>query len=133
MQSNREVVVRYLEAMHVGDLNVVADCVSEDVTRYGPRPTSKYAPPVHGREAFLAAYHGPEYFQMGTLSMEIEHMVAEGGFVGGFVAVQFILRARTRQGAPYENYYHFLFECAGGKVKTIWEYIDTLYAQQAFA
>ena len=70
MQSNREVVIRYLEAMHVGDLNVVADCVSEDVTRYGPRPTSKYAPPVHGREAFLAAYHGPEYFQMGTLSME---------------------------------------------------------------
>jgi ketosteroid isomerase-like protein len=129
MSSDKELVIKYMEAMHVGDLEVVGACVSDDVTRYGPRPSSKFAPPVHGREAFLAAYHGPEYFQMGTLSMEIEHMVEENGFV----AVQFVLRARTRNGAPYENYYHFLFECAGGKVKTIWEYIDTLYAQKTFA
>jgi ketosteroid isomerase-like protein len=129
MSSNKDLVIRYLEAMHEGNLEVVGACVSDDVTRYGPRPSSKYAPPVHGREAFLAAYHGPEYFQMGTLSMEVENIVAEGGFVG----VQFILRARTRNGAPYENFYHFLFECAEGKIKTIWEYIDTLYAQQAFA
>jgi ketosteroid isomerase-like protein len=127
-QSNKELVVRYLDAMHDGNLEVVSQCVAEDVTRFGPRPSSVYAAPVRGRAEFLAQYHGPDYYQMGTLKMEVERIVAEGDFV----AVQFILRAMTRKGDPYENYYHFLFECVRGTIKTIWEYIDTLYAHRMF-
>jgi ketosteroid isomerase-like protein len=62
-------------------------------------------------------------YKPGGLTMEVEHIVAEGPLV----AIQFTLCAITARGEPYENYYYHLFECHNGKITKQGEYCDTLY------
>jgi ketosteroid isomerase-like protein len=135
---NKECVRGWLESRngHV-DLDRMGQFVTDDVVRWGPRPSFLEGPPrdaalfdpgpARGRDRQLLGWK-PEHalYEPGSTQIEIERMVAEGNFV----AAQYILRARTRRGLPYENYYHFLYECEHGRIKTIYEYVDTLYSQR---
>jgi ketosteroid isomerase-like protein len=135
---NKECVTGWLESRN-GDVDVerMGQFVTEDVVRWGPRPSFLEGPPrdktvfppgpAHGRERQLFGWR-PEnsIYEPGSTQIEIERMIAEGDFV----TAQYVLRARTRRGRPYENYYHFLYECEDGRIKTIWEYVDTLYSQK---
>jgi ketosteroid isomerase-like protein len=123
---NKALVLRFILAGHRGDIDAVNECIADDVTRFYPRPTCPYGSVVHGREALLGAFHAAELYRMETIQTEVEHMVAEGDFV----AIQFVLRATTRRGKDYENFYHHLFECENGRIKNQWEYVDTHYAQK---
>jgi ketosteroid isomerase-like protein len=46
------------------------------------------------------------------------------------VTVEWIARGKSAKGKPYENYYNVMFEVKNGKVQTVREYVDTLYAKE---
>jgi ketosteroid isomerase-like protein len=114
--ANKELVLRYMTLRQAGEVEEAAACTSDDYVRMGPRPTS-------GR---IEGHPGLDHIYVaGTLSMEVEHVIAEGPFV----AAQFVLRAvASATGAPYENYYFHLFECHDGRITAQWEYLDTAHA-----
>jgi ketosteroid isomerase-like protein len=135
---NRECVRAWLAAREgTIDFEAMGQFLTEDSVRYGPRPSFLEGGPLEGagypkgpaqgRKRQINDFEDPKRFpyQPGSLH-EIEHMVAEGDYV----TAQFVMRARTRAGKDYENFYHDLYWCENGKIKACWEYVDTLYSQR---
>jgi ketosteroid isomerase-like protein len=125
-ERNKQVVLDFLDRAHAFDLDGMARYWAEDCTRYGPRPSSPLAAAISTRAALMAEI--PKHLHLytkGTLKTEVERLIAEGPFV----AIQYILRAKTGAGEDYENYYHYMFEIRDGRIKNYWEYLDTRYAQ----
>src|SRR5262245_34115279 len=128
-QTNKECVRSYLHSRegHI-DFDAMAQFLAEDVIRIGPRPsfvagarlpevTFVAGQPIQGRERILEGFaEANSIYEPGSIRIEIEHILAEGEYV----SAQHIWRARTREGAPYENYYHHLYFCEDGKIKKIW-------------
>ena len=69
------------------------------------------------------------YYQPGTVRLEITSMIADGDQV----VLQWTSRARTRDGRPYENGCIGVFTVRDGKICSVREYMDTLYASTVFA
>jgi ketosteroid isomerase-like protein len=134
---NKECIRGWLRAREGEyDLEHMAQFLTEDIVRYGPRPTfvegnpreaeGLAEGPAAGRERVMRGWL-PEFlpYQYGSIEVDIEHILAEGDYV----AAQYVMRARTRRGEPYENFYFMLYLCEGGRIKAYWEYVDTLYSQ----
>ena len=66
------------------------------------------------------------HYELGSVSLEITAMIAEGDRV----ALQWTSRARTRSGAPYENDCLGVFTVRDGRIQSVREYMDTLYAAE---
>ena len=126
LEANKALVLRYQHALQAGDLEGTRACLAEDCVRVFTRPGIRADPNTVGRDEILGNLPHLALYQPGTLEMEVEHIVAEGAMV----ALQFVIRAVTAAGKPYENFYHFLFECHGGRITKFWEYCDTLYGAQ---
>ncbi|HLG87987.1 MAG TPA: nuclear transport factor 2 family protein [Alphaproteobacteria bacterium] len=134
LEANKAVVRKFLESMPSRDLASIGECLADDVIQHYQRPTiqnddgSQTASFLKGREAILDEIRTYFYqlYRPGTIRVTIETLIAERDLV----AAQFVLAAITaRRGEPYENFYHFLYRCRGGKVVEYWEYVDTRYAQ----
>jgi ketosteroid isomerase-like protein len=137
---NKEVVAGFLAALSSRDLERLGSLLTSDAVRYWPRPsflgggpeqaagnTSRdTVEPAQGRDRLVAESRANFYYRPGSITIEIERLIAENDYV----AAQFILRAITRRDESYENYYHFLFRGINGKISQCWEYVDTLYAQK---
>lgn len=123
---NKKVVAEFIEALSGGNIKALDAALAEDATWWLPGSL-----PVSGThrgkkgifEGFLAK--AAPLFQPGTLAIEVRNTVAEGDCV----AVEWIARGKTAKGKAYENYYHIMFEVKNGKVQTVREYVDTLYAK----
>jgi uncharacterized protein len=48
------------------------------------------------------------------------------------VMTEINLRAKTRDGREYDNYYVFVFECRNGRITELREHVDTTYAATFF-
>lgn len=82
-----------------------------------------------GRDAIIAlAETAGRLYPTGT-ERQIQSVIAEADRV----AVQSILSAVTNAGNDYENYYVMVFEfTADGRIDTVWEYLDLVYARARF-
>lgn len=124
---NKQVVSGFINALASGNVEVINSTLADDATWWLPGSL-----PVSGThrgkkgifEGFLAK--AAPLFQPGSLAIEVRNTIAEGDCV----AVEWIARGKTAKGKPYENYYHVMFEVKNGKVQTIREYVDTLYAKE---
>ena len=123
LAANKELVLRYMRAAQAGDTEQMVTYLADNCVRVFPRPGIRAAASTEGRVNVTGDQPHLTLYEPGSLAMEVEHIVAEGPFV----AVQFILRATTAAGAPYENYYHHLFEVHDERITKYWEYNDTLY------
>jgi hypothetical protein len=127
----RTVVGRYLAALQAGDERAVRDLFAPDATWQlrGDLPISGL---WQGRDAilddFLATALG--YYEPGSVTFEPGAMIAEGDTV----VLEWVSRARTRAGLPYENFCIGVFTVRSGRIRSVREYMDTLYAARvAFA
>jgi uncharacterized protein len=124
---NKKVVLGFVEALSSGNLDVLNSTLTDDATWWLPGSL-----PVSGThrgkkgifEGFLAK--AAPLFQPGSLAIEVRNTIAEGDCV----AVEWIARGKSAKGKPYENYYNVMFEVKNGKVQTVREYVDTLYAKE---
>jgi uncharacterized protein len=121
----RAVVERYVAALEAGDEAAIRDSFAESATwwLFGDMPMSGT---WRGRDTiideFLAGALG--HYERGSIRLEITAIVADGDRA----VVEWTSRARTRRGAPYENFCVGVFTVRDGKIQAVREYMDTAYA-----
>jgi uncharacterized protein len=127
--SNRELIERYIHALQTGDQPTVRASFAEHATWTldGELPLSGT---WNGRDAIMDDFFGQvrKLYAPGSVSLEVTSLTAEDDRV----ALEWTSRARTADGAPYENHCAAVFTLADGEIVTVREYMDTDYALTAF-
>ena len=124
---NKKVVLGFIDALASGNVDVLDSTLADDATWWlpGSLPVSG----THqGKKGIFEGFikKAAPFFQPNSLSIQVRNTVAEGDFV----TVEWIARGKSAKGKPYENYYNVMFEVKNGKVQTVREYVDTLYAKE---
>lgn len=118
-----ETVVReYLEALSEGRLDAAAELLSDD-GNYWMLSTRADVPMPAWFDGYRKA--ASTLFTRG-IRFEVLGLTVEGERV----AAQVECHAELANGKSYDNAYHFLFEVGGGRLTKVWEYGDTLHAEQ---
>jgi ketosteroid isomerase-like protein len=124
---NKKVVLGFVEALSSGNLDAIKAALADDATWWlpGSLPVSGT---YRGKKAIFEDFLGKAVtlFEPRSLSIQVRNAIVEGDCV----AVEWVARGKSAKGKPYENYYHVMFEVKNGKIQTIREYVDTLYAKE---
>jgi len=129
---SRTILDRYVAAVEDGDEGTIRGLFAADATwtlAAGDLPISGT---WRGRDAILDEFLAValSHYAPGSVRLEITGMIAEGDQV----VLQWTSRARTRDGRPYENDCIGVFTIREGRIQSVREYMDTLYAHDtAFA
>ncbi|MYS48324.1 nuclear transport factor 2 family protein [Streptomyces sp. SID8499] len=118
----RAVVIRYVEAVRDGALDVVRDSFAADATWHypGDLPISKV---WHGRDEIIDEFLGGmgPLLAPGTMEIELVGTIAEGDRV----MAEWTSRAKTVHGAAYDNRCAGIYTVRDGKITSVVEYTDT--------
>ena len=125
------VLRRYVDAVSAGDIDTIRELFAPDAVwrlDAGDLPVSGT---WKGREAIMTDFLAVamSHYEPGTVELEITAMIAGPDQV----VLQWTSRARTRDGRPYENGCIGVFTVRDGKIETVREYMDTLYASSVFS
>jgi ketosteroid isomerase-like protein len=128
---SKAVLERYVAAIQAGDEQAIRDSFAEDATWRldGDLPISGT---WEGRETILGDFLGTamSFYERSSVRIEITSLIAEGDRV----VMEWTSRARTMRGEPYENHCIGVFTVRDGRIASVREYMDTLYAHRtAFA
>ncbi len=124
----RTVVRAYVEAVEAGDTARIRDLFADDATWRIDAGDLPISGTWEGRDAIIDEFLGTamSHYEPGSVSLEITAMIAEGDRV----ALQWTSRAHTPSGAPYENDCLGVFTVRDGRIQSVREYMDTLYAAE---
>ena len=123
VEANREIALECLSRMNS---TAFLDLLADDATYTVIGPTDFALSGTRTKRELAAA--APEFYRLMAVAPKLSAVgvTAEGERV----AVEAESNGELANGREYRNRYHFLFVVAGGKVKRITEYVDTLYAQR---
>lgn len=124
---HKKVVLEFFQGINQENMEAAADAFAEDATFWVPG-SLPFSGTLHGRKAILEKNLIPsaKLSVPGTLKVEVRNIIAEGEYV----AVEWITSRKTLNGRDYVNYFHGLFQVRGGKIQSLREYLDTLYAKE---
>lgn len=126
-EESKKIVLHFVDRLSAGDVDAVMAAFTDDVSWWlpGSLPVSGT---FKGKQAILDDFFAKAFpfFEPGTLSIHVRSAIAEDNAV----AVEWIAKARTAKGRDYENHYHVRFDLRDGKIHTVREYVDTLYAKE---
>jgi uncharacterized protein len=127
----KTVVRRYVAALKRGDEQAVREAFADNATwtlAAGDLPMSGT---WEGRDGIMDGFFATAmaHYEPGSVEVEVTTMLAEQDQV----VLQWTSRARTRDGRPYENGCIGIFTVRDEKIHAVREYMDTLYASQAFS
>src|SRR5271170_5092423 len=127
LNQNKRSVMKFFEGINAGDMNAAADAFAEDATFWVPG-SLPFSGTLHGRTAILEKNLLPsvKLSVPGTLKVEVRNIIAEGDMV----AAEWVTSRKTISGRDYVNYFHGLFQVRDGKIQSLREYLDTLYAKE---
>jgi len=128
LETNKSIVRDFLTVFSSGDVPGIIDRLHDEGTWW-----------VSGRMEGLSGTYTKDQmrtlldgitgvYKGGALRITPSHMIAEGQLV----AVEAESYAELQNGRVYNNFYHFLFEIADGKIKRVKEYMDTQHAYETF-
>jgi ketosteroid isomerase-like protein len=127
--TNREVIERYVEALQTSDVPTIRASFAPHATwtLAGRLPLSGV---WEGRDAIMDDFFGQlaGLYAPDSIDIEVTSLTADEDRV----ALEWTSRARTIDGAPYENRCAGVFTLADGRITTVREYMDTDYALEAF-
>jgi uncharacterized protein len=132
MNDARSVVEQYVAAVGAGDIEAVRGLFADDATWTLAAGDLPIAGEWQGRDVIVYEFltTAMSYYEPGSTSFEITGTIAEGDRV----VLQWTSRARTRTGLSYENECIGVFTVVDGRIESVREYMDTLYAHdRAFA
>lgn len=124
--ANKDVVCRYFAAVNAGDLDTITALLDDDVTFWVP-PSLPDGVEFRGKAMVLKLFTESVglYDASAGLSVTIHSLTADEDRV----AAELQIRGRAAAGgAEYENWYHFLFRFREGRIISIREHLDSLYA-----
>jgi ketosteroid isomerase-like protein len=129
---SKAVLERYVAAIQSGDQQAREALFAEDASwtlAAGDLPVSgTWA----GRDRILGEFlpSAMSHYEPGSIDLEITSLIAEDDRV----VMQWTSRARTTGGRDYENGCIAVFTVRDGRIQSVREYMDTLYAAKvAFA
>jgi ketosteroid isomerase-like protein len=131
-ERNKQAARDFLRALERRERGVLIALLEPEalwvVPRSAPPP---YAGKHRGRERIVELMLGASEhaFAPGTHRIEIRLLVAEADAV----CAELRMSARTPKGTDYENFYVFVFEFAGGRIRELREHVDTSHAASFFA
>lgn len=124
---SRTVVERYIAAAESRDEAALRASFAEDATWWlrGELPISGT---WRGRDAILGDFLATamRFYEPGSVDLEVTSLLADGDAV----ALEWTSRARTVSGDPYENHCAAVFRVRDGRIASVREYMDTLYASE---
>ena len=128
---NKALLRQYVEALQAGDRQTVRGFFAEDASwtlHAGDLPMSGT---WTGRDRIMDGFFATAManYEPGSVELETTAMIAEQDRI----VLQWTSRARTRDGRAYENGCIGIFTIRDGKIQAVREYMDTLYAGQAFS
>jgi uncharacterized protein len=123
----KAVVERYLAAVQAGDERAVRELLAPAAT-WHLRGDLPFAGFWQGRDAILGEFLTTAlgYYEPDSMHLEPTGVVVEGDRV----VLEWVSRARTRAGEPYENFCIAVFTVREGRIQAVREYMDTLYAHR---
>jgi ketosteroid isomerase-like protein len=125
----RTIAAETLDGLGRGDVEAFGRHLAEDATWELVGQDYLPAGPVFvGREAILRdlVTMGAELYDLTSFDVDLKNLVAEGPVV----VAEFSLAAKTPRGRSYVNDYVMVFTTADGRVTSVREYTDTLYAKR---
>ena len=126
------VIAHYLESLEAGDADAVRELFADDATWTLAAGELPIAGEWEGRDAILDEFLATamSYYQPGSASFEVTGMVSDGSRV----VLMWTSRARTLADLPHENECIGVFTIVDGRIQSVREWMDTLYAHdRAFA
>ena len=128
-ESNIRLVVSFFEMMNSRDPDLMqraVDLLTDDATYWIPGDWQNGGTFDKASVAAMVG-RGTDIFK-DRLSIQILGITASEDRV----AVEMESRGEFKDGRPYNNSYHWLFVLRDGRIQTIKEYTDTLYANRAY-
>ncbi len=125
------VVRRYVEALQRGDEQAVREAFAENATWTLAAADLPLSGTWEGRDGIMDEFFATAManYEPGSIELEVTAMIGEQDQV----VLQWTSRARTRDGRPYENGCVGIFTVRNGEIHSVREYMDTLYASEAFS
>ena len=128
MTDPRTVVVRYIEAVRVGDADTITASFAEDASWHypGSLPISRI---WNGRDAIINEFLGGmgPLIVPGTLKIELISTIAEGDRV----VAEWTSKAETVHGTAYDNRCIGIYTVRDGQITSVIEYADTKHVAAA--
>jgi uncharacterized protein len=124
----RVLAAETLDGLGRGDVEAFGRHLAQDATWELVGQDYLPAGPVFtGRDAIMSdlVAMGAQLYDLDSFAVDLKNLVAEGPIV----VAEFTLAARTPSGKDYKNDYVMVFTTADGKVTSVREYTDTLYAK----
>jgi ketosteroid isomerase-like protein len=123
-EANKEVVLRFMEAMGTSNPELAATCIAPDACAIA-KGFGKFAG-TRPAEVMIGMIEAFKKMVPTGLSFAIQSVTAEDGRV----VVEAEGNAVTAQGKPYCNQYCFVFTVVDGKIKQVNEYFCTVLADE---
>ena len=124
IETNREVALRFMEAMGTNNPELAASCIGPDTVThtkgYGRFTGSRPA------EVMVAMIDAFRHLVPSGLNFTIIDTIAEGDRV----VVEAEGNAVTAAGTPYRNQYCFIFTVRDGLIRQVDEYFCTVHADE---
>ena len=126
-EASRKVVIDYLAAQAAGDRKRLTELLDENVRWCPPGDVAGIGKP-QGRENVLSALAeaGARFFDLGTMRVDVQWMIAEGNKV----VVRTQNQVVASNGRDYRNEYVWVYTCANGKIVDMEEHTDTQLFKQ---
>ena len=128
---NKRSACAFLAALEARDRDALLELLAPDARWVIPRSApAPYAGTHRGRERIVELMLGASQhaFAPGTHRIEIRLLLGEADAVCAEVR----MTARTPGGIDYENFYVFVFEFEGAKIRELREHVDTRHAAAFF-
>lgn len=122
--SNKQVVLRFIDAMGKGDAEAAAPCIAEDTFTLA-KGFGKFAG-VRTHDTILATITAFSQLMPEGMEPTIHSVTAEGDRV----VVEFEGNGTLVNGETYCNQYCMVFTLRGGKIRQVNEYFCTILADQ---
>ena len=123
---NKDLVRRYFAAVNAGDMATISELLHDDVTFWVP-PSLPDGVEFRGKAMVLKLFAESVglYDANSGLNVELHSLTADEDRV----AAELVIRGKAAAGGgDYENWYHFLFRITEGRIVSIREHLDSLYA-----
>ncbi len=121
---NKAVVLRFIEAMGVGDPETAATCLAPDAFTLA-KGFGHFAG-VRTFDTIVGTIAAFKTLLPTGLRPDIQNVVA----AGDQVVVEFTGSGTTCEGKPYHNEYCMVFRLADGRIKQVNEYFCTIHAEE---
>jgi hypothetical protein len=123
-EQNKQVVLKFIEAMGSSDGTAAATCLAPDAFTLA-KGFGKFAG-VRRYDTIVGTIEAFKKLVPTGLRPDIKSVIAEGNQV----VVEFEGNATTCDGKPYNNQYCMVFTLADGRIKQVNEYFCTILAEE---